>query len=117
MTTPRCPFCNAQGLQHLKPHDAGLFFVVYCDQCGAIYGLVPKPQPAVQMPVAAPLPEPEPEPQQSQPPAAPPLGPEIEKTLTPHQAYLLQRHYLLHATPYLKIVDSEGEVFPGKEKK
>lgn len=115
MTTPRCPRCNAQGLGHLKPHDAGLFLVVYCDKCGAIYGLVPKPQqlqpvqqtPATEALATSPEPEPQPEPEID---SAPPPRDEKEQPLTPHRAYLLQRHFIQHATPYLKIVDLEGQV-------
>ena len=47
MTTPRCPYCNAQGLQHLAVHQAELFTLVYCSSCGAIHGVMP-PQPTAQ---------------------------------------------------------------------
>lgn len=41
MVTPRCPYCNTQGLKHLAVYRTGAFAVVYCDQCGAIHGVVP----------------------------------------------------------------------------
>lgn len=41
MTTPRCPFCNAQGLDLLKVEQTTSFQVVYCGQCGAIHGIWP----------------------------------------------------------------------------
>ncbi|MBE7471942.1 MAG: hypothetical protein DPW09_19835 [Anaerolineae bacterium] len=41
MTTPRCPFCNAQGLDLLKIEQTALFQVVCCGQCGAIHGILP----------------------------------------------------------------------------
>jgi len=46
MTTPRCPYCNAQGLKSLAILQAGAFAVIYCDQCGAIHGIVPMPRQA-----------------------------------------------------------------------
>lgn len=59
MTKPRCPYCNAQGLEHLKIRPLiGPVAVVYCGQCGAIYNVItykdtpqkesqkPDPQPA-----------------------------------------------------------------------
>lgn len=40
MAIPHCPYCNAQGLNHLAmerlPGQVGLF---YCGNCGAIYGV------------------------------------------------------------------------------
>lgn len=39
--TPRCPYCNAQGLNHLALHRLDGFGLVYCGNCGAIYGVVP----------------------------------------------------------------------------
>ena len=50
MTTPRCPHCNATGLKYLAAHEVGLYTIVYCSQCGAIHGVVPR----VQKPKAAP---------------------------------------------------------------
>lgn len=41
---PRCPYCNAQGLEHLATHHTENFTVVYCGQCGAIYGVLAVPQ-------------------------------------------------------------------------
>lgn len=45
MTTPHCPHCNAQGLKHLACEPLAAFALIYCKQCGAIYGAVPCPQP------------------------------------------------------------------------
>jgi len=39
--TPRCPTCDAQGIKHLANHNLGQYILVYCGQCGAIYGVVP----------------------------------------------------------------------------
>lgn len=43
MTVPRCPFCNAQGLDKLAAKTLGYFSLIYCGQCGAIHGVVPLP--------------------------------------------------------------------------
>lgn len=43
MTGIRCPFCNAQGLDHLQVEGVKSFQVVYCGQCGAIHGVLPLP--------------------------------------------------------------------------
>lgn len=78
--SPRCPYCNAQGLAHLAQRDLGLYLLVYCRQCGAIYGVVPKPttpSPAAETPTAvkptAPVTSP--------PPVAPP--PEVARPTPP----------------------------------
>ena len=39
--TPRCPYCNAKDFKHLTRQVLGNFMVVYCGQCGAIYGVMP----------------------------------------------------------------------------
>ena len=80
MTTPRCPFCNAQGLQHLKRHDAGLFFVVYCDKCGAIYGVIPNFQAQSQPAAVVTAPPPAPSPHLG---PAVPLKPVLPKATPP----------------------------------
>lgn len=41
MTTPRCPYCNAQGLSFIKSQKSGPFRVIFCGQCGAIHGVLP----------------------------------------------------------------------------
>lgn len=41
---PRCPFCNAQGVNHIASKVMGSFALIFCGQCGAVYGVVPKPQ-------------------------------------------------------------------------
>ena len=41
MSTIRCPFCNAQGLDLLRVEPTPLFQVVHCGQCGAIHGILP----------------------------------------------------------------------------
>jgi hypothetical protein len=41
MTTPRCPYCNAQGLDVLRVELTLSFQVVHCGQCGAIHGILP----------------------------------------------------------------------------
>jgi|GEM_PF-3427286 len=50
MTTPRCPFCNAQGLDLLKIEQTALFQVVCCGQCGAIHGILPLAATPVEIP-------------------------------------------------------------------
>ena len=50
MTTPHCPHCNAQGLKHLAFEPLAAFALVYCKECGAIYGAVPCPQSADEQP-------------------------------------------------------------------
>lgn len=41
MTTPRCPYCNAQGLDVLTVEQTPSFQVVHCGHCGAIHGILP----------------------------------------------------------------------------
>jgi hypothetical protein len=43
MADPRCPYCNTQGIKHLAAKQIGHYTLVYCGQCGAIYGVVPLP--------------------------------------------------------------------------
>ena len=42
--SPRCPYCNATGLKHLAIQEVGPITLVYCGQCGAIHGVLPRPQ-------------------------------------------------------------------------
>ena len=43
---PRCPYCNAQGVQHIAARPLSTAVVIYCSQCGAIFGVVPnQPEP------------------------------------------------------------------------
>ena len=41
MATPRCPHCNAQGIDKIAAKKLGGYSLIYCDKCGAIYGVVP----------------------------------------------------------------------------
>lgn len=45
MTTvkPRCPYCNVQGIKYLANRQVGNYLIVFCGDCGAIYGVVPVP--------------------------------------------------------------------------
>ncbi|MCB0209292.1 MAG: hypothetical protein KDJ52_08180 [Anaerolineae bacterium] len=45
-TTPKCPYCNARGIDSLAVEDMRMFLLVYCHKCGAIHGVVPAPTPA-----------------------------------------------------------------------
>lgn len=109
MTSPRCPYCNAQGIKHLAAHKAGYFTIVYCGRCGAIYGVVPNP------------PQPPPTGQESPASAAPPTevprpspldtNPLILKTagetgLDPEQAqaYMQAMHSLYPSTRYRRVI-------------
>lgn len=49
--TPKCPYCNAKGIDSLAVEDVRLFLVVYCHKCGAIHGVVPKPQSSTEIKV------------------------------------------------------------------
>lgn len=40
-TQPRCPFCNAHGVDQIAAHKLGVAVVLYCSHCGAIHGVVP----------------------------------------------------------------------------
>ena len=42
-TTPKCPHCNARGIDSLAVEDMRMFLLVYCHKCGAIHGVVPSP--------------------------------------------------------------------------
>lgn len=100
MTNIRCPFCNAQGLDHLQVECVKSFQVVYCGQCGAIHGVLPlaaiqrqeetalteAPKPAQEQPTPAIV-----EPQKSpdiQPAVEPPRHP-VKKPLTKDQIGLM----------------------------
>lgn len=76
MISPRCPYCNAQGVKHIAAKQLGHFSLIFCGQCGAIYGVVPAPasgkQAPVEKPVAAPAAAP---PEAVPPPVLPPLKP------------------------------------------
>ena len=41
---PRCPWCNASGLNHIAIKKLGGVAVVHCGQCGAVYGVTPLPE-------------------------------------------------------------------------
>lgn len=81
--TPRCPYCNAQGLGNLALQRLELFGLVYCNKCGAIYGVISLPQPEKISPLpAAPKVEPVPPIEATQPAPKiqpkPPSGPLAE---------------------------------------
>lgn len=59
---PRCPHCNAHGIKHLANHVVGAYMVVFCSKCGAIFGVIPVPQPKKQATAAPQKTEPETEP-------------------------------------------------------
>lgn len=42
-TTPKCPHCNARGIDSLAVEDMRMFLLVYCHKCGSIHGVVPNP--------------------------------------------------------------------------
>ncbi|HEY9135026.1 MAG TPA: hypothetical protein VIM85_04475 [Pseudomonadales bacterium] len=50
MTEPKCPDCAVQGINHLVSKDSTehskkrdpWFYVVYCNQCGHVYGVFAK---------------------------------------------------------------------------
>jgi len=51
MTTPRCPWCNTSGIKNVQAAPVGPVLVLYCGQCGAIFGVAPgaaAPQKAVK---------------------------------------------------------------------
>ncbi len=99
MTAPRCPFCNAQGLDLLKVEQTPSFQVVSCGQCGAIHGILPlaakpieaakdPPRPAI-IPLAEPPKQAPEQPQQKiSPPAPAPVKP-TRKGLTKDQIGLM----------------------------
>lgn len=44
--TPRCPYCNAQGLDRFQAVESdGQFRLICCCQCGAVLGVLPIEQP------------------------------------------------------------------------
>ncbi|MBN1220152.1 MAG: hypothetical protein JXM69_14590, partial [Anaerolineae bacterium] len=65
MATPRCPYCNAQGLKYLDFRSVGPVSVIFCAQCGAIHGIITLPKPnkneilekQIQEPTSPPAPE------------------------------------------------------------
>src|SRR5262245_24847841 len=78
MATPRCPYCNAKGVNQLEAKLVGFFFLVFCKSCGAIHGVVPKPAPEPQATATTtsepefdlhPIPKPKPEKQTKKQPA------------------------------------------------
>jgi hypothetical protein len=50
MTEPKCPECSTGGKRHIVAEESDLaskdgdpwFEIVYCDQCGHVYGVFPK---------------------------------------------------------------------------
>lgn len=38
---PRCPHCNANGMSILAAKPVGQFSIVFCSNCGAMFGVVP----------------------------------------------------------------------------
>lgn len=44
MATPRCPHCNATGIDKISAKRFAEYLLVFCGQCGAIYGVVPATQ-------------------------------------------------------------------------
>jgi len=110
MATPRCPFCNAQGINQIEAKSLGPVLLLYCKNCGAIHGVIQSP------PVPHPPVKDEPVIQQK-PFELKPLEqleehPRPNKPLTPQQAALLQKHMVQHASPYRIILtgdDPEGE--------
>lgn len=74
---PRCPHCNAQGIEHLKTRTlkAGVA-VVYCGQCGAIYNVINQTLKS-EIDTKSPPPEPDPPSLQPQP------NPQAPKTTIP----------------------------------
>lgn len=41
--TPRCPHCNAHGIDQLAHRPVDSYLLVFCGQCGAIFGVAPCP--------------------------------------------------------------------------
>lgn len=51
---PRCPYCNASGVDKITAQRLGGALLLYCGQCGAIHGVVPAvPKPAPPQPSPA----------------------------------------------------------------
>lgn len=50
MAEPRCPACDASGMEHIVSKESRersktkqpWFLVVHCDQCGYVYGVLAK---------------------------------------------------------------------------
>jgi len=55
--SPRCPYCNATGLKHLAIQEVGPITLVYCGQCGAIHGVLPKQAQSPEVAIRSPSPE------------------------------------------------------------
>ncbi len=81
MQKPRCPHCNALGLNQLAAQKAGAFMVIFCGQCGAIHGIIP--QPATDAWSAAPAPA-----QKQSAPITP--QPKADQPLQPVAQYLVE---------------------------
>lgn len=58
MTDPRCPFCNTAGVKNITARPIKSAVIIYCAQCGAIFGVVPKQSQVhpTEAPQADPLP-------------------------------------------------------------
>lgn len=125
LTAPRCPFCNAQGVSQLEAKTIGFFAVIYCRQCGAIHGVVPKPQDypkPVETPKSEPVaPEPKalPEPfdirkidvEKKPPeiPKPPPAEPKKEQNMTPERARAMMPYYTQPGSTMYKIIRKDDE--------
>lgn len=96
---PRCPYCNAQGLTHLAKYQAGNFVVVYCGQCGAIYGVVPSvakekfPSPSAKEEVPPPV-------EETAAPSEPPPSPLSSIEKPPDFIQQIGQADLKHKVPY-----------------
>lgn len=111
--TPRCPFCNAQGISQIEANPIGPALLIFCKKCGAIHGVVPKATTVDRKPEAETIP--------TEAPPAPPAKPEFkpkpleeieneqkDQLLTPNQAFSMLRGRQ-QGTMYKRFPIDDGE--------
>jgi hypothetical protein len=121
--TPRCGFCNAQGITYLEAKTVGCYAIVFCGKCGAIHGVVPaQQQPAKLAPVGAQTETPNPEPVASPPPEPEPFDlrkidvekpetkePKAEQKLTPARAQAMMDYYVQPGSTMYQIIRKDND--------
>jgi len=76
-SAPRCPFCNTVGINQVEAQPFGPILLIFCKNCGAIHGAIPKP------PETQPAHKPEPVVIQKKPAPIPANSPQV---MTPERA-------------------------------
>jgi len=108
--TPRCGFCNAQGINYLEAKTVGCYAIVFCAKCGAIHGVIPAPQqPARPAPVGAQTAAPPPEPFDLRKVDIEQQPPMPDQKLTPARAQAMAAHYIQPGSTMYRVIRKDDE--------